>query len=350
MILWPFSKKRRKLLGVDIGTSSIKVIEILDTGKKMSLLNYGEVATPQGQEKNTKSKTFHFSPMEVGNALQKIVEEAGMDSREAIFSIPDFLSFFTVIQIPSMTKDEISNVVEFEARQHIPIPINEIALDWSIIKEDKKGYKLLLVAVPKRVIAQYQEIATVAGLKLKGIEAEVFSLLKSLVRDEKGMVCLIDIGAHSTTISIVDDGVLKISYSFDFSGKSFTTELAEKTGMDYNKAEEEKITCGLIGENDKVKSFLCEKIDEVVNETLNIIKNFQINESKKVDKVILAGGTVLLPGMKEYFTQKVGGQVEIANPFNLLSYPDVLKDELKKMGPSYAIAVGATLRAVNKKK
>lgn len=350
MISWPFSKKKRKLLGVDIGTSSIKVIEILDTGKKMSLLNYGETATPQGQEKDSKSKTFNFSSMEVGNALQQIVEEAGMDSREAIFSIPDFLSFFTVIQIPPMTKDEISNVVEFEARQHIPIPINEIALDWSIIKEDKKGYKLLLVAVPKKVIAQYQEIATVAGLKLKGIEAEVFSLLKSLVREEKGMICLVDIGAYSTTISIVDDGVLKISYSFDFSGRSFTKELAEKAGLDYNKAEEQKIACGLIGDNEEIKNFLCEKVNEVANETLNIIKNFQVHEGAKVDKVILAGGTVLLPGMKEYFTQKVGGQVEIADPFSLLSYPDVLKEELKKMGPSYAIAVGATLRAVNKKK
>jgi len=373
MIRFPFFKIRSKsCLGIDIGISGIKAVQLSIQGERIKLEKYGEVAAPIFYEKPFRTfekSTLLLSNNDIARAILAICKESEISEKKAIFSIPDFASFFTNIDLPSMTRDEVSQAVRFEARHHVPLPLAEVTLNWSIIEgklhdQKKVPLKVLLVAVPNDVIGQYQQIAVLSNLELKGLEVEVFGLVRSLVKDNKGAIALLDIGAQSITINIIDEGVLKISHSFDVAGNELTQVLAKALSIEYSEAEEFKKTYGIESlfsdksrDEEKqefplisrrVGDLLKPLIDLILTETKRTSQNFYQASGKKVQKVIIAGGSALLPGLKEYFSKNLKKEVDIANPFLDILYPPLLEEELTKMGPSYAIAMGMALKGLEK--
>ena len=268
-----------------------------------------------------------------------------------------------------MTKEELPQAVQFEAPQHIPLPLSEVTIDWQVIEGkimDKKGTKLkiLLVAVPNEVIYQYREIAKLSNLELRGLEAEAFSLSRAAVKnkDSKRIISIIDIGAQSTTCSIIDKGTLKLSHSFDIAGNELTQIVSKGLNISYKEAEESKKKYGLrflkeVSAKEthvslkkespqKVAQTLIPIIDSILVEIRRIFQNHYQSENQEIEKVILAGGTVLIPGFQEHFSSSLKKEIEIINPFADVFYPPILEKSLKEMGPSYAIAVGAALRCL----
>jgi len=344
MIWNPFKTTSQRFLGIDVGTHSIKIVELSQAGKRKKLENYGEMAAASLYEKsfrNFEKNTLNVSSDEVGKTIRGIMQEANMKSRKAYFSIPDFSSFFTTLTLPSMNKEEIPQAVRYQARQHIPLPLSEVTLDW----QDVGGGKVLLVAVPTEIIYQYQKIARDAQLELMSMEAEVFSLTRALVGQEKEPFVLIDIGARSTTVSIIENGKLRASHSFDVGGSNFTDSVSKGLYVGYKEAEEVKQKKGLFSEDGR-ESFL-PLVDMLVEEVKKISHSYFLKEQVNIQKVIIAGGSANFPGLKEYFSDGLAKNVEIANPFASLYYPPVLEDVLKTMGPSYAIAVGAALSGLS---
>jgi type IV pilus assembly protein PilM len=359
-------------LGVDIGTAFIKIVNLRKIGARTKLENYGETSALTLYKKPFRTfekNTLLLSTSEIAKSLKAILAEAKIKEKAAVFSIPDFSSFFTSFELPPMTKEELPQAVQFAAPQHVPLPLSEVALDWQVVEGktmNKKGTELriLLVAVPNEVIYQYQEIAKASSLELKGLEAEVFSLARAAVtkEDKKTIISIIDIGAQSTTCSIIDKGTLKLSHSFDIAGNELTQILAKSLNLDYQKAEELKRQYGLrflkevpegetpspLAEKNpkKIAQTLSPTIDSILVEVKRIFKNFYQNEKKEVQKVILAGGTALLPGAQEHFASTLAKETEIINPFADIFYPPVLEKTLREMGPGYAIATGAALRGL----
>ncbi len=353
VMIWnPFASKPKSFLGVDIGTFSIKIVELSKQGNRKKLDNYGEIQAGSLYEKSFRTfekSTLTVSSADVVRAIKAVLAESKMKSQRACFSIPDFSTFFTNFSLPAMTEEEIPQAVQYEARQHIPLPMSEVTLDWQIVGREGKNkkdvpFKVLLVAVPNEVIKQYQEIAVNAGLELLTLEAEVFSLARALSDSEEGVVALVDIGARSTTISLIEQGNLKISHSFDTSGNDFTNVIAKGLNLDYRQAEDLKMSQGLKAEPNGARDSLMPLVDLIANEFQKIFKNFYYTENKEVKKVVMAGGSALMPGLADYLSENLKKPVEIINPFSVLYYPPILEETLKEMGPSYAIAVGTALR------
>ncbi len=379
-MIWPFSKIfPKKFLGIDIGTSSIKMVELSRWGDRRQLENYGEIKISALYEKPFRTfekNTLLLSNNNVAMAIAAIMKESMIKTRQVVLSIPDFSSFFTSFELPLMSKEELSQAVRYEARLHIPLPLTEVVLDWVVIggeafdskKEkkfsrlvprfkkqgvDKKKLKILLVAVPNEVINQYQELAALAGLQLFALEAEAFGLLRSLVKEEEKeqVIALLDIGARSTTCSIIDKGILKTSYSFDVAGNELTEMVAKSLSIDYKIAENFKKKYGLLL-NQKlelmaeknVREILSPLIDVILREVEKISRNFYQQEKKEIQKIIIAGGAALIPGLLEYFQDHFKKEIEIANPFSNILCPPILENTLKNMGPAYAISVGMALR------
>ena len=354
----PFNKLMpKKFLGVDIGTSSVKIVEVSKFGYRKKLENYGQISasTFYGKTFRTLEKnTLLLSNKEIAKAIKAIIEEAGIKTKRAVFSIPDFSSFFTSFTLPPMTKDELPQSIKYEARQHIPVPLTEVALDWKVIEskpldKEKMNFKILLAAVPNEIINQYQEIARISQLELVALEAEVFSLIRSLINEEekKIIIAVIDIGVQSTTCSIVDKGDLKLSHSFDISDNNFVSTIAKGMNVSFEEAEILKRQHGIKKNNQKEKivKILVPLINLIVEEVDEIFNNFYRQEKKKVEKIIIAGGPALIPGLKEYFEESFNKkEIIIGNPFNNIFYPPILEDCLTEMGPSFAIALGAALR------
>jgi type IV pilus assembly protein PilM len=354
MIFSNFLPKR--FLGVDIGTAAIKVVELSRWGERIKLENYGEISANVLYEKSFRTfekSTLFLSSQNIAKAILAVTESAKIKTKECIFSIPDFSTFFTNFDLPQMTKGELPEAVKYEARQHVPLPLGEVTLDWQVIdnfekiEEKNKKLKILLVAVPNEVIGQYQEIAKICGLNLVSLEAEVFGLLKALVsKEETKVVGLLDIGAQSTTYSIIDKGVLKISHSFDLAGNELTEQIAKSLSVDYTAAENLKRKYGLISSTQNIKDIIAPLADSILREIERISRNFFQGENKEVDKFIIAGGTALIPGINEYFQAHLNKETEIANPFLNIYCPPILEKRLKEMGPSYAIAVGLAQRGL----
>lgn len=366
MIWNPFQGlfSQKKFLGVDIGTSCIKIVELSQSGNKQKLENYGFLQAAGFWEKpfwTFEKNSLSFSTQNIAKAIEIIIQEAGIKTQRVIFSVPDFTTFFTNFELPSMTKKELEQAVQYEAKQHIPLSLKEVFLDWQVIegralgeKEkssvQQKKLKILLVAVSNEIIKQYQEIAKISQLELVSLEAEVFSLIRTLAKkNEKGSIALIDIGARSTTCSILKEAKLENSYSFEISGEELDEKIAEKFNISYMEAEKLKRKYGLLAEEAKAKEIreiLIPLIDIVLIEIEKTFNNFYKKGGADIQKIILTGGGVLLPGLKEYFQTKLKREVVIFQPFSVFNYPPVLEKKLNEIGPSYAIAIGAALRGL----
>ena len=348
----------KSCLGIDIGTSVIKVVALSKVGSKIKLDNYGEISIGAFFEKSFRTfekSTLLLSTADIAKAIQAVLMEAKIGIKNAVFSIPDFSTFFTNFELPPMTRKELPEAIRYEAPQHIPLSLSDVTLDWQVIggePADKKGAKLkiLLVAVPNEIIDQYKEIAKTIGLELGGLEAEVFSLSHLIDKEEKKTICLVDIGAQSTTISIIDDGILKVSHSFDIAGNELTQVLSRGLGVDFKTAEELKNKYGIkeisVPEGEKVTKLLSSLIESILNEVERSYNNFYQLEKKSVEKIILSGGSALLPGLRERFTSALKKETVIINPFVNFILPPILESKLEEMGPSYAIAAGAALHSI----
>ncbi len=342
----------KKMLGIDIGTAAIKVVEISRWGGGRTLENYGEIKSMALYKEDASFRTYErggylLSEYFVSKAIRAVLDEARINTKAAIFSIPDFSTFCTSFEIPPMTEKEIPQAVYYNASQYIPLPLNETTLDWKLIggtPGDKKSMlKIFLVAIPNQIVQWYQRVAQMAGLELYAIEAEALGITRSLVKEKKETICLLDIGAQSTTINIIEKARLKKSYSFSFSGAQLTGAVSSAMGLDYAQAENLKNNQGLVAQDENISKTLYLLIDPLLVEVKKVLNDYVQREQKDISAIYLTGGTANLYGLKEYFTEMMGKPVQVPNCFADLLYPPILDDGLKKMAPSFSVAVGAAL-------
>jgi len=367
-----FGSSSKNCLGIDIGTSSIKIIELSCRGETTKLEKYGEIFSEAIFERPFRTfekDTLLLSGREISKAITGVLKEAKISERRAVFSIPDFASFFTTFDLPSMTEEEIPQAVRFEARHHIPLPLSEVTIDWSIIRREvidqkRARLKILLVAVPNETISQYQQIALLSNLRLVALEAEVFGLVRALIKDEEKPLLLLDIGAQSSNLSVIDQGILKSSYSFDVSANEVIQIIAKTFSLDFQNAENLLKLYG-IGPTDKINapdikipsSLSFQKIKETLTPFADLVtielsrasQSFFQSEQKEISKVILSGGMALMPGFKDYIQEAFNKEVQIANPFAEIIYPPILEQTLRELGPSYSVAVGMAIRGLELK-
>lgn len=340
----------KKMLGIDVGTASVKVVELSRWGQGKTLENYGQIQSAslfKEPFRNVEKGSYLLSNYFVSRAITAVLNEAKIKTRSAIFSIPDFSTFCTSFELPPMTSKEISSAVYYNASQYIPLPVTETTLDWKLIggtPGDKKSpLKIFLVAIPNQTIQDYQKVAQMAGLELYAVEAEAMGLTRSLIRENKNCVCLVDIGAQSTTINIIDNKYLKKSYSFDFSGSQLTYSIASALGLGRVEADELKNREGLNTSKEEISKTLYLLIDPLIFEVKKILSDFYQQEKRDAEAIYLTGGTAALPGLKEYFAEVLKKKVEIPNCFSELLYPPILGKTLEKMAPGFSVATGVAL-------
>jgi type IV pilus assembly protein PilM len=340
----------KKMVGIDIGTSSIKIVEISRWGQGKTLENYGEIKSASLYKepfRNVEKGSYLLSNYFVSRAIRAVLDEAKIRTKAVIFSIPDFSTFCTSFELPPMNASELKDAVYYNASQYIPLPVTETTLDWKLIEgvpgESQSRLKIFLVAIPNQVIQDYQKVAQMAGLELYAVEAEAIGLTRSLVREENGCVCVIDIGVQSTTINIAERKILKKSYSFDFAGSQLNYSIAAALGLGHEEAEELKNKEGLISSKEQITKTLYLLIDPLIIEVKKILADYYQKTGKEIDAIYLTGGTSSLPGLKEYFEEVFKKRVEIPNCFSEVLCPPILEETLEKMAPSFSVALGVAL-------
>lgn len=343
----------KKMVGIDIGTSSIKVVELSHWGEGQTLENYGEIKSTSiyrealpGDQKGVNLIEGNF----VSAAIRAILEEAKIHTKSVIFSIPDFSTFCTSFDIPAMTQKEIPDAIQYTASQYITLPISEVTLDWRVAPNNpadkNSSLKVFLVAVPNQVVQEYQKIAKDSGLQLYALEAEALSITRALIKNNTKTVCLLDIGVQSSTMNVIDNGFLKRSYSFNFYSSQLARAVSSALGVEYGQAEEIKNSEGIISGRQGVSETLYLLIDPLLSKVRSICAEFSQTEKREVQEIYLTGGTANLPGLREYFEESLKMKVFVPNCFTDLLYSPILESSLRKMSPSYSVAVGAALSGI----
>ncbi len=340
----------KRMVGVDIGTSSVKIVEISRFGGGKTLENYGEIKSSflyKESLDNVEKGSYLLSNDVASRAIRGILDESRIKTKAAIFSIPDYSTFCTSFDIPPMTAKEIPGAIRYNASQYITLPISEVTLDWKIVSNpsgDKNApSKVFLVAVPNQVVLEYKNVAKLAGLQLYALEAEALGITRALIKNSKKAVCLMDIGVQSSTINIIDKGFLKKSYSFNFNSGQLAHVISSTLNIGYDEAEEIKNNDGLLNVRQDIAKTLYQLIDPLLVEVRNIASEFAQAEGKEIEEIYLTGGTANLPGLKEYFAESLKKSVFVPNCFSDFLYPPILEETLKKMGPSFSAAVGVAL-------
>jgi type IV pilus assembly protein PilM len=237
--------------------------------------------------------------------------------------------------------------------------MNDIVIDWELVgnKETTKGNNdVLVMAIPKAVIGQYKTIAESCGLELTALEAEVLGLKRALIKPNDPVTCLVEIGYQSTNISMVDNGYVKSSISYDMAGKDLTFAISETLGVDISQAEEMKRMNGLDSKtNIEVSDALVPVLAIIADKTKKMIKEFEAKEGKRVEKILLSGGGSRMNGILNFFRVIFGEdeyfknlKVLIGDAFYKIDYYPKLESKVRDINAYFSIAIGEGLRRFEK--
>jgi len=341
-------------LGVDIGTTNIKMVELSSSGNEISLENYGVLETYSYLERpNAAIQSSYFKIVEevTSDLVKKLLSTLKPKTRRSVISLPIFSSFVTVFEVPFQEEKEISRAIPFEAKKYIPLPLEELTIDWAIIGGPEAavknvGSKILLIAIPKELIRRYQKIAKDSGLDAVAFELESVALGRSLIGQEKSPVLILDIGSQSSNLAVIDNGYLVSNESLTTAGAEITHVLAQGLGISKERAEEFKRVKGfnVTPQEAEVVNLMMPIIDYFGSEITRAMSIYKERTSRDVKKVMLAGGTANLPGLDGYLSQALNLDVQRAWPFNHISYQQFLEPLLKEIGPSLSVATGLALR------
>ncbi len=227
----------------------------------------------------------------------------------------------------------------------MPLPLEEVTLSWSILKESSNPtqLKVLLTAVPTTVIDNYLKMFKLAGLNPLALEIEALALIRSLVGPKTESFIIIDIGARNTSLNLVDKGFLRISRNLTLGGEAITTAIAENLHVSYNRAEQFKRDLGLAGSSlEHIPQTMKPVMETIKNETAKLIKIYE-SSGGAIQEIIFAGAGSNMPGLLNYFAD-LGLKVSTGDPLKFISYNPELRESLRQVAPGLAIALGLAMR------
>ncbi|MDD4607343.1 MAG: pilus assembly protein PilM [Patescibacteria group bacterium] len=372
--------KKESYLGVDIGSASIKIVELTREKGMPRLLNYGyleqEIDITRGENSDEKVRKLAFF-------IKAICEKSKMVSKNVVAAMPSFSVFSSVVSLPDMPKKDLASAVWWEAKKIIPMNIEDVVLDWKVLggtskearqadlsdadkpedlsqinplekkdkpgeKEiDKKNLKILITTAPKKLVQRYIEVFQLAKMNLLSLETESFALSRALVGRDPSVIMIIDLGTSTSDIIIVDQGVPSLSRSVKIGGINFTQAISQSLGISNEMAESFKrdLVSGKQALNELPDS-LKEIMDSMVSEIKYSLELYQSQSLKPVEKIVLSGGSSFLPNFGGYISQAVGTRVYLGNPWARVIYPVDLKPVIEKIGPRFAVAVGLAMREI----
>jgi len=348
-----FFSKPKNVLGIDIGTSYVKAVELKPGSSRPFLVSYGmvNVVLPRGSG----GKIDAIG--QIAEVIQALHEKANFTTKKAVISLPSNIAFVSVFDFPQMSEEELGRAVEYKAKQFIPLPLSDVNFSWQIV-EDKSvknseqskvdgtaKIQVLLTAVPKNVVNNYAKVMELAGYEPIAIEIESISAIRSLIGpEEKGAVLIVDVGAKSTILSLSLGRHLYGSRHLSIGGDTITSSIAKSLGITYERAEQLKRS-SVDQERDKGGAEAAQNIVESVRtEVVQMIKISE-NQGKSVSRIILSGGGSRYPSFKKVL-RELSIPISDADPLRTIEFNPELGERLKDAGQQLSIAIGLALRSL----
>ncbi|PIR46567.1 MAG: hypothetical protein COV07_03620 [Candidatus Vogelbacteria bacterium CG10_big_fil_rev_8_21_14_0_10_45_14] len=352
------------VLGVDIGSASLKVVQLRKEKGRAVLETYGELALGPYADTDI-GRSTSMPPEEISKALMELSKESNVTARNAGLSIPVRSSLLKVITLPTTDRRQVAKMAPIEARKYVPVPIGEVTLDWWIIPErnyavpgqapdtspdpnHREGVEVLLVAIHNDVLSSYRKVISLAGLNTEAFEIETFSAIRATFGHDMLPTLILDFGAATSRVAIVEHGIVRVSHVIGKGSQDITLAISRSMNMTFTDAENHKRNTAS-GEQGKIAEIAKPILDYIFFETISTIRKFEREYRQSVGKVIAIGGGTLLPGFQEMAQAQFEVEVVQGDPFHKVEAPAFLDPLLKEAGPSFTIAVGLALRELQDK-
>lgn len=357
-------------LGIDIGSSSLKLVELINRRRRIEVATYAQASLPNlliapgSDEKAAISR--------VADTVAAMMNRAGVSADAVVAALPSSIVFSTVLTLPSLPDKEIDKAVHFAARDVVPADLDEMVLGWSRVGETphmdtdlpadspaeavvKAGASpsptvaslpVFVTAAPKDIVARYLRVMEVLHLNLQALEVETFPLVRSLFENPaiaEGLI--IDIGDLTTTFHIVDSGTPRASHTLETGGNFITNEIATALKITPEEAEKLKVThgAGPTG-GPELEAAAKASLEPLLIGARQFMALYASQNGRQIRRSLLIGGGANLKGLPAIWEEKLGHKAFVGNPWRGLAYPQALESRLNAIGPTYAVAVGLAER------
>ena len=353
-----FFKKNESVVGLDIGSSFIKVIQLRKEQGRAVLETYGELALgPYGGLDVGRATNL---PVEkIVEAVKDLFREANITAKIGSVSLPLSSALLTLIELPAVDDEKLAKMIPVEARKYIPVPITEVALDWLILprsaneeaKATEAGNKgklqIMIVAIHNQVLKKYEDVVKNIGLERVTFEIEVYSSIRATIGRDLSPMMFIDMGAGITKVALVEQGITKSVHIISRGSQEITIALSRALNISIAKAEKMKREIGLSGkdeESKKISELIESATSYIFTEANRVLLAYQNKNNKTINKIVLTGGGVLLKGLPEYTKKWLEAEVVFGDSFSKVETPAFLQAVLADAGPEFSVAIGLALK------
>jgi len=347
-------KKKKEVIGIDVGSSSVKLVQLKDNKGTYQLLNAGIIALPP--EAIVDNSLMDSSS--IAATIKNLVSSMGIKVKDVACSISGNSVIIRKIVLPAMPQEELEDQITWEAEQYIPFDINDVNMDFQILSPDSHDpskMNVLLVASKKDIINDYVSVFNEAGLHLSVVDVDSFSVQNAFeINHDIGadaIVSLINIGASVMNINVIKDGITLFTRDVQMGGNLYTEEIQKQLGISSYEAESGKMLANET--NNKPLLDVLVKVNETIIQEIRRSLDFYNSTASddRITSIYVSGGGAKVYKLIEMISEKTGLPVEIINPFAKLKYneKDFDPEYLQEIGPLMAVPVGLAIRRVGDK-
>jgi len=330
--------------GLDIGSSSIKLIQLAKEGNKFDLIALGEAPSPQPGIRGANPE--HWTP--TAESIKKLMVDLKIKTKNVVLGLPEDSVISRLKWFPSMKEDEIRAALEFEAETFIPYPLDQVKIDYEVIDKDDAGRLLVFVlAAPNTVVNKYLKVAKMAGLNPIALETPAVSLARIFSFGETP-VLILDMGDKFSSLTVSKGGNVFLTRTIAISGDAFTRGVSLSLGLDLNVARGYCQAYGLKESEleGKVRSALMPLFEKLVDEVKKTVLSFKEEWQDDIGVVVLSGGGVNMPDLIEEMARVLGIEVQIAQPFTGVKSKTPITVDVRNEGSKFGTAFGLAARGM----
>ncbi len=350
-----FFSRPKSLLGLDIGSGAIKLVQLRKQGEGYKLEHFGMKAL----ESELIVDGTIMDAERVVSVIRALLDEQAIKEKDVAFSVSGHSVIVKKIQLPMMSEEELDESIKWEAEQYIPFDINDVNIDFNILdtmdgEEVGDQMDVLLVAVKKEKLTEYTTLVAEAGLTPVVVDVDAFTLENMFGTNYEVMdgeiVALVDIGASVMNINIIRGGAFAFTRDISIGGNRYTETIQREFNVNYEQAEQAKRGESVDGIDSEMLSNIINLLnDKIVSEVIRSFDYFKTTSNHEaIDRILISGGGAKVAHLAACLEEKSGLPVEMVNPFKSIEIPESRfdLDFIKEMAPLASVGVGLALREV----
>lgn len=376
-----FGSKKKNILGVDIGSGGIKIAELRSEKNRPVLHTYAYTERIVASA----DQNLLDDPVAAAQLVKQLMKEAKTTTNRVVAGLPIASVFSSILSVPVASGKELKEAIEWQAKKFIPLPLEEMVLDWKLLGEEKKStspsakgllktdavkslfskpekegppeptkktMRILLTAAAKVLRDKYIAFAKAAGLELVALETEAYALIRSLVGKDLSSVMVIDFGTLQTSIVVIEKGIPVLTRSIQLGGVSVTRFIARTFGISEDQAEQMKrdiqqlSNLGIGGEAG-MPALLAKVLEPLVTEirySLNLYRTQLGDDTRNVEKIVLTGGSAHLPYLASHLSKLLNINTYVGDPWARVGTHEDLRQTMDEIGPRFAVTIGLAMR------